>query len=188
MRLVYAPPESIGAYGGDIDNWHWPRHTGDFTFYRAYVSPSGQSAEYSPDNVPYRPRHWLRIASEPLKEHDFVMVAGYPGRTQRWKTLDEILFMVEKDNPMRIRILKEVADLYGNLGEQGEAIRIKVTPSLKGVMNHLRLLELIQENIAHADLIDEKIRRQIELETWIAADTQRQQQWGDVLEIGRAHV
>lgn len=181
VRLVYAPPESIGAYGGDIDNWHWPRHTGDFTFYRAYVSPAGQSAEYSPDNIPYRPRHWLRIASEPLKEHDFVMVAGYPGRTQRWKTLDEILFMAEIDNPLRIRILKEVADLYGDLGQQSEAIRIKVTPSLKGVMNHLQLLELIQENIAQVDLVDEKIRRQIELETWIAADTQRQRQWGTVL-------
>ena len=181
VRLVYAPPESIGAYGGDIDNWHWPRHTGDFTFYRAYVSPSGQSAEYSPDNVPYRPQHWLRIASEPLREHDFVMVAGYPGRTQRWKTLDEILFMVEADNPLKIEVLTEVADLYRGLGEQSEAIRIKVTPSLKGVMNHLQLLELIQENIEQGDLIEEKIRRQIELETWIAADTQRQWQWGDVL-------
>ena len=127
IRLVYAPPESIGAYGGDIDNWQWPRHTGDFTFYRAYVSPSGQPAEYSPDNVPYQPRHWLRIADEPLEPDDFVLVAGYPGRTQRWKTLDEVLYLYQTDNPMRIRILGELADLYTALGEQNMSW-IKVKP------------------------------------------------------------
>jgi hypothetical protein len=186
IRLVYAPPERIGAFGGEIDNWHWPRHTGDFTFYRAYVSPSGKSAEYSPENVPYQPRHWLHVASEPLKEHDFVLVAGFPGRTQRLKTLDEILFTYEKDNPMRIRILREAADVYKSLAAQNEDLQIKVTPSLKGVMNSLQLLELVQENIIRADLIDEKIRRQTDFESWIAADGRRRRQWSTVLdEIAR---
>jgi hypothetical protein len=181
VRLVYAPPESIGAYGGDIDNWHWPRHTGDFTFYRAYVSPFGQSAEYAPDNVPYRPKYWLTVASEPLREHDFVMVAGYPGRTQRWKMLDEFLFTVQQDNPMRIGILRDIAELYNRLADQNEDIRIKVTPNIKGVMNHLLLLELIQENVEQVDLVDQKMRQQAEFEAWIAGDVQRQKKWGCVL-------
>lgn len=186
IRLVYTPPESIGAYGGDIDNWHWPRHTGDFTFYRAYVSPSGHSAEYASDNIPYRPRYWLTVASEPLREHDFVMVAGYPGRTQRWKTLDEFLFTTQNDNPMRIGILRDSADLYNTLAAQSEDIRIKVTPSIKGVMNHLQLLELIQDNIEQVDLVDQKMHQQAELEAWIAADVKRRKQWGTVLsEIAR---
>lgn len=186
VRLVYAPPESIGAYGGEIDNWHWPRHTGDFTFYRAYVSPSGRSAEYAPDNIPYRPRYWLTVASQPLREHDFVMVAGYPGRTQRWKTLDEFLFTTQIDNPLKIGILRDIAALYNSLAEQSEEIRIKVTPSIKGVMNHLQLLELVQENVERVDLVDQKMRQQAELEAWIAADTQRQNEWGTVLgEIAR---
>ena len=108
IRLVYAPRDSIGSFGGLVDNWQWPRHTGDVTFYRAYVAPDGSPAEYSPDNVPYRPKHYLRIADEPLKKHDFVMVAGYPGRTQRWRTAEQIRFLYEQDSPNRIRILKEV--------------------------------------------------------------------------------
>lgn len=186
IRLVYAPPESIGAYGGDIDNWQWPRHTGDFTFYRAYVSPSGQPAEYSPDNVPYQPRHWLRIADEPLEPDDFVLVAGYPGRTQRWKTLDEVLYLYQTDNPMRIRILGELADLYTALGEQNDELWIKVKPRYQGVMNSLKLLTLIQENITQSNLIDEKIRQQTDLEDWIAADRNRQKKWGQAIsEIAR---
>lgn len=181
VRLVYAPPQSIGAYGGDIDNWHWPRHAGDFTFYRAYVSPSGRPAEYSPDNIPFRPRHWLRIASEPLKEHDFVLVAGFPGRTQRWKTLDEFLYIYENDNPMRIEILREIAGVYNELAKQGEDLHIKVTPTIMGVMNSLQLMELIQDNINRVNLVDEKIRRQTELESWIKADDRRRQRWGSIL-------
>ena len=189
VRLVYAPPESIGAYGGDVDNWRWPRHTGDFTFYRAYVSASGQSAEYAPENVPYRPRHWLTIASEPLNEHDFVLVAGYPGRTQRWRTLDEIVFAYEKDSPMRIKIHREMAGLYRELAEHDEELKIKITSSLKGVMNALQLMELIQENIARADIIDEKIRRQVAIESWIAADSRRREKWGGILtEIARINA
>lgn len=83
VRLVYAPPGSIGNYGGEIDNWMWPRHTGDFAFYRAYVGKDGKPAAFSPDNVPYRPKVWLKIADRPLGPGDFVMVAGYPGYTNR---------------------------------------------------------------------------------------------------------
>ena len=89
VRLVYAPPGGIGNYGGEIDNWMWPRHTGDFSFYRAYVGKDGKPAAYSPDNVPYQPKHWLKFADKPLGAGDFVMVAGYPGRTSRYALADE---------------------------------------------------------------------------------------------------
>src|SRR5690606_957225 len=89
VRLVYAPQGSIGAYGGEVDNWMWPRHTGDFAFYRAYVGPDGKPAAYSEDNVPYEPKRWLRFADKPLREGDFVMVAGYPGRTARYALASE---------------------------------------------------------------------------------------------------
>ena len=84
VRLAYAPPGSVGKFGGDVDNWMWPRHTGDFAFYRAYVGKDGKPAAYSPDNVPFKPRHWLKFADQPLGEGDFVMVAGYPGSTNRY--------------------------------------------------------------------------------------------------------
>ncbi|RBC36239.1 S46 family peptidase, partial [Xanthomonas oryzae pv. oryzae] len=84
VRLAYAPPSGIGKFGGDIDNWMWPRHTGDFSFYRAYVGKDGKPAAYAKDNVPYRPQHFLKFADQPLGAGDFVMVAGYPGRTNRY--------------------------------------------------------------------------------------------------------
>ncbi|HMS18347.1 MAG TPA: S46 family peptidase, partial [Planctomycetota bacterium] len=86
VRLVYAPPKSIGEFGGEVDNWEWPRHTGDFTFLRAYVGKDGKPAPYSKENVPLRPEHYLRISDKGLSEGDLVMILGYPGRTSRYLT------------------------------------------------------------------------------------------------------
>mgnify|MGYP000871376073 CR=1 FL=1 len=90
VRLVYAPATSVGKYGGDIDNWQWPRHTGDFGFYRAYVSPTGEPADFSHDNVPYPSKHFLEVSKKGVAENDFVMAAGYPGSTNRYRTSSEI--------------------------------------------------------------------------------------------------
>jgi hypothetical protein len=78
VRIVYAPPEAIGKFGGEIDNWMWPRHTGDFSFMRAYVAPDGSSAEYSPENVPYHPPAFLPVASNGVREGDFTILMGFP--------------------------------------------------------------------------------------------------------------
>lgn len=103
VRLVYAPPESVGKFGGEEDNWMWPRHTGDFSFLRAYVGPDGKPAPYSPDNVPYQPRHWLKFADQPLGAGDFVMVAGYPHRTNRHALATELENTIDRVYPARIR-------------------------------------------------------------------------------------
>ena len=182
VRLVYTPKESIGNFGGFVDNWQWPRHACDFTFYRAYVGPDGQPAEYAPDNVPYRPEHYLRIADEPLKKHDFVMVAGYPGWTQRWRTAEEIRFSFEQDNPNIIRVLKEVGQIYHSLAELSEDLRIKVAPSIMGVTNYMQLLEFTQDNIRQYDLIATKDAQQAALVEWVYADSKRRQKWKQVLD------
>ena len=182
VRLVYAPDSGIGWYGGDIDNWHWPRHTGDFTFYRAYIGPDGKPAEYSEANVPYRPRHYLKIAAEPLKEGDFVMVAGYPGRTQRWQTANQVRFSYESGNPRRIEILTQVAEVYKKLAAESEELAIKTNPSIRGVMNYLQLLELVQDNFTQYHLVHQKDDQQAEFAGWVKADRSREEQWGDVLE------
>ncbi|MHC4553635.1 MAG: S46 family peptidase, partial [Planctomycetota bacterium] len=182
VRLVYAPKESVGSFGGFVDNWQWPRHTADFTFYRAYVAPDGTPAEYSPDNVPYKPKHYLRVADEPLEKHDFVMVAGYPGSTQRWQTARQIEFGYEVDTPRRIEVLTEIGEIYEQLAEQSEDLRIKVTPSIMGVTNYRQKLELTQDNIRDNDLIALKNVQQKELVDWVHADDERRQQWGPVLD------
>jgi len=86
IRLVYSPPRSIGNFGGEVDNWMWPRHTGDFSFMRAYVAPDGSSTDYSPENVPYQPKRVVKVAPEGVNEEDFVFILGYPGRTYRHRT------------------------------------------------------------------------------------------------------
>jgi hypothetical protein len=86
VRLVYAPPSAIGNFGGEVDNWEWPRHSGDFSFFRAYVAPDGAVREFASDNVPYRPEHFLAVSTEGVKEGDLTLIVGYPGRTQRSKS------------------------------------------------------------------------------------------------------
>ena len=90
VRLVYAPAEGIGVFGGETDNWRWPRHTGDWSFLRAYVGKDGKPAAYSKDNVPYKPTHWLKVSAQGAKPGDLVFVVGYPGRTQRHQTYAEV--------------------------------------------------------------------------------------------------
>ena len=106
VRLVYAPATSIGKYGGDIDNWMWPRHTGDFAFYRAYVGPDGLPADPAEDNVPYAPDHWLQIGADGVSPGDFVMVPGFPGRTSRSRLSDEVINAIEFSYPRRVEILQ----------------------------------------------------------------------------------
>lgn len=102
VRLVYAPPLSIGRYGGDVDNWVWPRHTGDFAFLRAYVAPDGKSRDFDEDNVPYRPDHYLRINPQGVNAEDFVMALGYPGATSRHSLASEVDYAVAVGYPNRL--------------------------------------------------------------------------------------
>ena len=138
VRLVYAPPRSIGNYGGEIDNWMWPRHTGDFSFYRAYVGPDGKPAPYSADNVPYRPKQHLRLASEPLKAGDFVMVAGYPGRTNRYALYDEFQDVATWQYPVVGQYLRELEAIIDAAGEQDEAVKVKYASTIRRYQNAMK--------------------------------------------------
>lgn len=125
VRLVYAPPGAIGKYGGDIDNWMWPRHTGDFAFYRAYVGADGKPAAYAEDNVPYRPKQHLKVAAEGLRAGDFAMVAGYPGSTFRYALADEFAHNVEWGFPARIAMYRDMLDILAAAGERDRDLAIR---------------------------------------------------------------
>ena len=130
VRLAYAPPGSVGKYGGDIDNWMWPRHTGDFSFYRAYVGKDGKPAAYSEDNVPYQPKHHLKFADQPLGAGDFVMVAGYPGRTNRYALASEFEETVAHTFPLTIKHVGAVIDMVEKAGATNEDIKVKYASSM----------------------------------------------------------
>ena len=138
VRLAYAPPGSVGNYGGEVDNWMWPRHTGDFAFYRAYVGPDGKPAAFSPDNVPYRPKHWLKIADKPLRAGDFVMVAGYPGRTSRYALAGEFDETEQWTYPTIARHYRVLTDLVEARGKQDPDIEVKYASTMRGWENVMK--------------------------------------------------
>jgi hypothetical protein len=165
VRLVYVPARSVGDYGGEIDNWEWPRHTGDWSFYRAYVGKDGKPADYSPDNVPYHPKHWLKVTTAGLKPGDFVMVTGYPGMTNRATTAAEVHHDIEWFYPYIINFFEERYKLAeAHLADGGETA-IKATTLKQGLQNGLEkyqgILDGLKKNpelIARKDADDKRTR------------------------------
>src|SRR3546814_263435 len=148
VRLVYAPPGSVGAFGGDIDNWMWPRHTGDFSFYRAYVGKDGKPAAYSEDNVPYKPEHWLKFADKPLGAGDFVMVAGYPGRTARYALADEFDNAAGWSYPAIARHYRALAALVDAAGIKDPDIAVKYASTVRSEEHTTELQSLMRISYA----------------------------------------
>jgi len=138
VRLVYAPPGSVGNYGGEVDNWMWPRHTGDFAFYRAYVGKDGKPAAFAADNEPYQPKHWLKIANKPLGVGDFVMVAGYPGSTSRYALADDFDNTANWAYPTISGHYKNLVAMVEADGKQDPDIAVKYASQVKGWQNTLK--------------------------------------------------
>ncbi|RDZ29629.1 S46 family peptidase [Lysobacter silvisoli] len=138
VRLVYAPPGSIGNYGGEVDNWMWPRHTGDFSFYRAYVGKDGKPAAYAADNVPYQPKHWLKIADKPLGAGDFVMVAGYPGSTSRYALAEDFDNTAQWTYPTVGGHYKKLVAMVEAEGKKTPEIGVKYASTVRGWQNAMK--------------------------------------------------
>jgi hypothetical protein len=147
VRLVYVPARSVGNYGGEVDNWAWPRHTGDFSFYRAYVGKDGKPADYSADNVPFQPKHFLKVSDQGVQPGDFVMVTGYPGSTTRTKTALETRNDVEWYFPYLIAYYKERYALAEAHLKDGGETSIKATVAKQGVQNGLEKYQGILEGL-----------------------------------------
>jgi hypothetical protein len=181
VRLVYAPADGIGVFGGETDNWRWPRHTGDWSFLRAYVGKEGKPAEFSKDNVPFKPKHWLKISAEGIKPGDLVFVAGYPGRTQRHQTYAQVKETTEWSMPRSIRLAQEQLAILDQLIKQDKALALKVAGRLQGLNNNLTNQKGMLEGLVKGGSLGMKQAREKELQAWIAADPIRQKKYGDVL-------
>ena len=170
VRIVYSPADSIGRYGGDIDNWLWPRHTGDFAFYRAYVSAEGNSAEFSKDNVPYKPEHALKVSAKGVQEGDFVMVAGYPGSTSRYARLAEVNNVFGWEYPTWITLLENWISTIENASAEGSDVRIKYEARLAGLNNYMKNLGGQIKGAERADLVGRRAQRESSLNEWVATN------------------
>ncbi len=135
IRLVGAPPSSIGKFGADTDNWMWPRHTGDFSLFRIYADPDGNPAPYSKDNVPLHPKRWLKISLNGIQENDFAMMMGFPGRTNKYYTSYEVAERRDIDNTVRINIRKLRQDIMLEAMLKDPVIRIQYASKYAGSTN-----------------------------------------------------
>ncbi|HEX4912172.1 MAG TPA: S46 family peptidase [Permianibacter sp.] len=179
VRLVHAPAEGIGKFGGDTDNWMWPRHTGDYSFYRAYVGKDGKPADFSADNVPYVPKHYLRLASEGVKEGDFVMVTGYPGRTNRHRLPSEVEFTFGWNYPAFVKASGEVLDIIAAQTKDRKDAEIKYASTVASVNNYYKNRQGMLDSYKGSDFLARKHQQMKDLKAWINADKARKKQYGN---------
>ncbi|SKC77426.1 dipeptidyl-peptidase 7. Serine peptidase. MEROPS family S46 [Pseudoxanthomonas indica] len=167
VRLAYAPPGSVGKFGGDIDNWMWPRHTGDFSFYRAYVGKDGKPAAFSKDNVPYQPKHWLKFADQELGAGDFVMVAGYPGSTNRYALASEFDNTAAWTYPTVARHYEALIDLVQKAGKSNPDIAVKYASVMAGWNNTSKNYEGQLEGFKRIDAAGQKHAEEAAVLKWL---------------------
>ena len=167
VRLVYAPPGSVGNYGGEVDNWMWPRHTGDFSFYRAYVDKDGKPAAYSPDNVPFQPKHWLKVADKALGAGDFVMVAGYPGRTARYALAEEFDETANWTYPTVGGHYKKLVALVQAEGAKNQDIAVKYASTVRGWQNAMKNYDGQLEGFRRIDAAGKKQSEETAVLEWL---------------------
>ena len=181
VRLVGAPPSSIGAFGGDTDNWEWPRHTGDFALFRVYTAPDGTPAEYSEENIPLRPRHHLPVSIRGVSENDFAMVLGYSGQTERYLTSYGIEYRLEHMYPVRIDIRRKKLDIIEEAMAQSDEIRIKYASKHSGIANYWKNFIGMSESLQRLDVAASKRALENEFAAWTAANPERRATYGHVI-------
>lgn len=178
LRLVYAPPTSVGAYGGETDNWRWPRHCGDFAFYRAYTAPDGKPADPNDLNVPYRPQHVIKLAKEGLAPGDAVLVAGYPARTNRLTTATETNDALKSDMPYDVEFFQAYLAEIDALKKANADVANPAETYVRGFSNILTKTQGEIEGLEKGGLADKKAKEEAELEKWIDADPARKTTFG----------
>ena len=188
VRLVAAPPSSIGKFGGDTDNWMWPRHTGDFSIFRIYASPDGAPADYSEENVPYRPPVHLPVSVKGYKPGDFTMIIGFPGSTERYKTSYEIDYTLDVANPNRIFIRGERQKLMMEDMLASDRVRIQYASKYSSSSNYWK--NSIGENrgLKRQRVRERKLAEEEKFTEWANADPERRAKYGEALPLIRKAV
>ncbi|MBK9155924.1 MAG: S46 family peptidase [Chloracidobacterium sp.] len=181
IRVVYAPPRNIGVFGGDPDNFEWTRHTGDFTFLRAYVAPDGSAAEYAASNVPYRPKRFLTMNIGGLKEDDFVFVLGYPGGTVRYRESQSIEYARDANFPFLSSWLAARSAALREIGRTDEEKRIQFQSDIASFDNAFKVYDGGRLRLIRSDVVEKRRAEEAQFAAWVAANPERQRKYGSVL-------
>lgn len=181
VRIVFIPPDAIGNFGGDIDNWMWPRHCGDFSFLRAYVAPDGKTAEYSTQNVPYRPKSHLTVSTDGIHEGDFAMTVGFPGRTSRYISSYELSNLINFYYPNATATSEDQIRIISDAGRRDPAVELRMSSRMQGLNNGLKKSYGILEGFRKRDVLTYKQDQEKQMTAFFATDRKLQSQYGTVL-------
>lgn len=156
VRLVGAPPESVGKFGGDTDNWEWPRHTGDYSIFRVYMSPDGKPARYSDKNIPLKPKWFLPVSMKSLKDGDYAMIYGYPGGTNRYETSFGIKQKIDIDNPTLVKLRDmRLKYMFAEM-KKDPAVKLQLSPSYSSIANYWKFFDGESKQLIKYDVYDQK--------------------------------
>ena len=183
VRLVGAPPSSIGKYGGDTDNWMWPRHTGDFSIFRVYTAPDGSPADYSEENIPLIPKHSLPISLDPVQMDEFAMIWGFPGGTERFLTSSGINFKTENFYPPIVEVFGKKLEIWKEHMNNDQEVKIKYASNYAGIANAWKLFIGQTKGIKDLHVYDDKKAFEDEFMVWVEEDPDRTEKYGDALSI-----
>ncbi|WP_298647074.1 S46 family peptidase [uncultured Proteiniphilum sp.] len=181
VRLVTAPPSSVGKFGGDTDNWMWPRHTGDFSVFRVYADKDNRPANYSSENEPYKPKYVMPVSLEGVTDGDYAMTVGYPGSTQRYMSSWGIRQRMESENKPRIEVRGAKQDIWWDAMTQNDTIRIKYANKYAGSSNYWKNSMGMNEALTNLAVLPEKEKLEARLAEWIDSNPVRQTRYGNTL-------
>lgn len=183
VRLVGAPPQAIGKFGGDTDNWVWPRHTGDFALYRVYTGPDGKPAPYSEDNIPLKPRYYLPISIKGVQDGDYTMVIGFPGTTNRYKTSTEVQYEMNVSNAIRIDVRGKKLEIIKDYMSTSPKARIQYANKHARSSNYYKYSIGQNQGLRNLNVIAEKKAFEDEFRKWAASTPERNEKYGHVLDM-----
>ena len=182
IRLVGVPPESIGKFGGDSDNWMWPRHTGDFSLYRIYTGKDGKPAAYSKDNIPMKPKQYFPVSIKGVQENDFTLVFGYPGTTRQFLISDGVNAVANIQNPIAIQARTIRLDAMKKQMNLDPRIRLMYSAKANGISNGWKKWQGESKGIRECDVIGKKQAQEAEFQKWVNADPKRKAEYGTLLQ------
>ena len=181
VRLVGAPPSAIGKFGGDTDNWVWPRHTGDFSLFRIYADKNNKPAKYSPNNVPYHPKKFFPINLKSLKEGDFTMVFGYPGTTQRYIPSQAVNLIANQSDPAKVAIRTAKLDILNTMMNSSAKIRIQYAGKYASTSNSWKKWQGEVKGLQRLDAVNLKKSGELEFTKWVNENPDRIKKYGTIL-------
>ncbi len=181
VRLVGAPPSSIGKFGADTDNWMWPRHTGDFSLFRVYMSPDGKSAGFSKENIPYKPKHFLPISGKGVKKGDYAMIMGYPGTTDRYLTSYGVQLAIDVKNPTIVKIREDKLAIMRQFMNADPAVRIQYASKYAQTANYWKYFIGQTKGLKRLKVYEKKKELEDQFAIWVNSSNENKQKYGTAI-------